>query len=64
MATAADSPVPTAAPQPARNDDASSSNAIKPPPNAARLREVFDAIQEAERAVSETVQNMARPRAN
>ena len=63
MATA-DTPDPTAAPQPAVDDDAPTpTDPVNSPPNAAHLRAVVDAMQDAERAVSEAVQNMARPRA-
>jgi hypothetical protein len=65
MATTADTPDPTAAPQPAVDDDAPTPpTPINPPPNAAHLRAVFDAMQDAEKAVSDAVQNMARPRAS
>ena len=63
MATTANTPDPTAASQPAVDDDAPTPpHPLDPPPNAAHLRAVSDAMQAAETAVSEAVQNMARPR--
>jgi hypothetical protein len=66
MATTADTPDPTAAPEPEPDDDDASSplNPVSPRQGAAQYRAVFDAMQDAEKAVSEAVRNMARPRAS
>jgi hypothetical protein len=66
MATTADTPDPSAVPEPEPVDDDASSplDRVNPRRDAAQYRAVFNAMQDAEKAVSEAVQNMARPRAS